>query len=286
MAIHPTAVISSHANIAADVEIGPLCVIEDNVTLGSGCRLASHVTIKRGTVLGSNNVIDVGAVLGGDPQHMAAGDEVGDITIGSGNQIREFVTIHRAYKPGETTKIGDFNMFMASSHVGHDCVVGDHNILANNVLLAGHVEVDQRNYFGGGAAVHQFCRVGSYTMIGGLSRITRDVPPFVLVDGSTSLLVGLNKVGLRRTGMPAEAREMLKEAYRIAFRDEGAFEWRLQHLRARFPEDPVRQLWTFLSTGKRGFLQDRRQKEGRSANRTDAPKVAESTGLRIYPKAA
>jgi len=274
---HPTAIISPSANIANDVQIGPFCVIEENVSIGAGCQLASGVVIKRGTHVGCENKIEVGAVLGGDPQHLGAGDEVGDITIGDRNQIREYVTIHRAFKPGEVTRIGNDNMLMAASHVGHDCKLGDHNILANNVMLAGHVEVETRNYFGGGSAIHQFCRVGSYTMIGGLAQIKRDTPPFVMVDGATGCLVGLNRVGLRRAGMSTEDRTTLKEAYRLAFRSSLPFESRIEKLKLEFPHDPAKQLWTFLEGGTRGFLQDRRGTKRTSESDSSAPSLTPKT---------
>ncbi len=260
MTIHSSSIVSPSANIAEDVEIGPLCVVEDDVTIGAGTRLTSHVVIKQGTIIGRDNLMDVGAVLGGAPQHLGAGEQVGGTIVGDGNRFREFVTIHRAYQPGRMTRIGDQNMFMASSHVGHDCEVGNSNIFANNVLLGGHVHVENQNYFGGGAAVHQFCRIGSLAMIGGLARITRDIPPFVLVDGTTNCLVGLNSVGLRRASIPPRVRVDLKEAYRIAFRSELPLEVRMRDLKMRFPEDPVRKVWEFLATSTRGVLQDRRAK--------------------------
>ena len=259
MQIHSTAVISPLAELASDVRIGPFCVIEAGAVLGPGCELASGVVIKAGTRLGTQNRIDVGAVLGSAPQHMGAGAEVGQLIVGSDNQIREYVTIHRAYQPGQETRIGDGNMFMASSHIGHDCSVGDRNVLANNVMLAGHVEMGCRNYIGGGAAFHQFCRIGSYTMVGGLAQVKRDVPPYVMVDGSTGLLVGLNLVGLRRAGFSVEDRKTLKSAYRLAFRSELTQAEKLHALRREFPLDPAKKIWEFLLGGTRGVLTDRRR---------------------------
>ena len=273
MSIHPSSVVSADAEIASDVEIGPLCVIEAGVRIGTGCRLTSHVVVKEGTILGQDNIVDVGAVLGGSPQHLGAGSVVGGTVIGNGNRIREFVTIHRGYLPESNTVIGHHNMFMAASHVGHDCTVGDSNILANNVLLGGHVSVADQTYFGGGTGVHQFCRVGSLAMIGGLARITRDVPPFVLVDGTTSCLVGLNSVGLRRAGMPPSIRTELKEAYRIAFRADLSMEERMAQLHKQFGKGPGRDIWEFMSGSKRGFLQHRRAKKHSPKERSSAPQV-------------
>ena len=290
MTIHSSSIVSPTAQIADDVEIGPLCVIESGVQIGSGCRLSSHVVIKEATVLGRDNHVDVGAVLGGAPQHLGVGKEVGGTVIGDGNRFREFVTIHRAYLPDKNTRIGNQNMFMASSHVGHDCAVGDSNILANNVLLAGHVTVGDQNYFGGGAAVHQFCRAGSLAMIGGLARITRDIPPYVLVDGTTNCLVGLNSIGLRRAGMPPEIRRELKDAYRIAFRSELPMEDRLALLQKRFPLGPAREIWQFVASTSRGVLQDRRVKKQPSRENREKeparPNQRNADTPRQYPRAA
>lgn len=281
---HPSSVVSPTASIAGDVQIGPFCVIEADVVIGAGCLIASGVVIKSGVRLGRNNRIEVGAVLGGDPQHLGAGATVGDLEIGNGNMIREYVTIHRAYQPGAVTRIGHDNMLMAASHIGHDSVVGNNNILANNVMLAGHVEMGDRNYIGGGAAFHQFCRVGSYTMVGGLAQVKRDVPPFVTVDGRTACLVGLNQVGLRRAGIPDDERRLLKAAYRLAFRSGLPFDAKLHALQREFPREPAKLLWEFLAGGTRGFLTDRR------SERTEVQSIGGTSDARsrvaAFPRAA
>ena len=256
--IHPTACISPSARLGQEVTVGPFAVIEPDVVIADRCRISSHVVVKSGTELGRDNLVEVGAVLGGRPQHLAATDEVGRLRIGNGNQIREHVTVHVGLGVNDVTRIGNKNLIMVSTHVGHDCVMGDNNIIANNVMLAGHVVIEDRAYLSGAVAVHQFCRIGSFAMVGGLARVTQDVPPYVTVDGGTTSLVGLNTIGLRRAGMNRAQLRDLKSAYRIAFRSSDAFEVRLNRLRDQFHDGPVRCLWEFLATGQRGFLQDRR----------------------------
>ena len=280
MFIHPTSIVAPSAQLAADVTIGPFCVIEDQVQLGSRCQLASGVVIKRGVKMGSDNRIEVGAVIGGDPQHLGAGEVVGGLEIGDRNQFREYTTVHRAYQPGMLTRIGDDNLLMVSSHVGHDCLVGNRNVLANNVMLAGHVEMEDRNYIGGGAAFHQFCRVGSYTMVGGLAQVKRDVPPFVMVDGGSGCLVGLNLVGLQRAGISAAVRQDLKAAYRLAFRSGLPWGEKMTALKHEFPDAPVSQLWRFLAGGTRGSLVDRRgeRRPRRDESSPSTPRETASDG--------
>ena len=256
--IHPMAVVSPSAQVGRDVEIGPFCVVEDDVTIGDGCRLASHVVVRGGTRLGADNVIHEGAVLGGRPQHLRAGKEVGGLLVGDGNSIREFVTIHSGLTPGETTSIGDSNLMMVSAHIAHDCHIGSNTIIANNVLLAGHISIGDRAYLSGAVAMHQFCRVGAYAMVGGQAHIKHDVPPFVTVDGKSSLVVGLNVIGLRRNGFDAGQIRQLKEAYREIYR--GGHHWKdlVDVLTARFPTGPAADFPAFLSGGTRGFVQERR----------------------------
>ena len=256
--IHPTASVHAGAKLGRQVTIGPFAVIEADVEIGDRCRIASHVVIKSGTKLGRDNRVDTGAVLGGRPQHLAAGDSVGRLSIGDGNEIRELVTAHVALDVGEETSIGDRNLIMVSAHVGHDCVIGHHNIIANNVMLAGHVVVGDRAYLSGAVGVHQFCRIGSFAMVGGQAHVTRDVPPYVTVDGASTCLVGLNSIGLRRAGMAPEQLQELKAAYRIAFRSGCSFDQRLAQLRKEYGDGPAKLLHDFLATGQRGFLQDRR----------------------------
>jgi UDP-N-acetylglucosamine acyltransferase len=262
VSIHPLAVVSPHAEIASGVRIGPFCVVEAGAVLGEGCHLASRVTVKSGTVLGRDNLILEGAVIGGMPQHVHMPEFPGVVTIGDGNVIRENVTVHRAMNAGMVTQIGSRCLLMVGSHVAHDCIVGNGVILTNNSMLGGHVTVDDMAFISGAVGVHQFCRIGRLAMVGGLARVTRDVPPFVTVDGGTAMIVGLNKVGLRRAGFTPEDFLQLKAAYRLIYRSGLTWEETLNVLRAQFTEGPAAEFLPFFLAGNRGFVQERRTPPG------------------------
>lgn len=256
------AVVNPMARIAQGVEIGPFCVIESGVTIGEDCTLESGVVLKQGTILGTNNQLAEGVVLGGLPQHVNVPDNPGTVVIGSGNTIRENVTIHRALEEEDATTVGDNNHLMVNAHVAHDCRVGNSNIIANNVMLAGHVAVGDRAYLAGAAGVHQFCRIGSLAMVGGQSHLNKDVPPYVTVDGLSSLVVGLNKIGLRRAGYSSSDVRRLKEAYRVIYRSGLTWNEILARLRDEFSEGPAAQFYQFLSTTTRGITPERRLPPG------------------------
>lgn len=260
--IHPSAVVSSLAAIGDDVVIGPFCVIEPETVIGDRCRLESRAVIKTGTVLGENNWVFEGAVLGGMPQHVHMPERPGKVVIGSGNVIRENCTIHRALEEEDATLVGDNNLLMANVHIAHDCRVGNNTIFANNVLLAGHVTVADRAYVSGAVAVHQFCRIGSLAMVGGQAHITRDVPPFVTIDGLSSHVVGLNQIGLRRAGYSTETIDVLKAAYRVVYRSGLMWNDILEQLRTEFSEPPASLFYQFLSTTTRGIIPERRLPPG------------------------
>ena len=256
--IHPQAVVSPLAKIGQDVEIGPFCVVEADVTIEQGCQLSSHVVVKQGTHLGPENRVYEHAVLGGLPQHANPQEIPGRLRIGAKNTIREFVTLHRSLKQAGVTAIGDENLFMAGAHVGHDCEVRSHVILTNNVLLGGHVLVEDRANISGGAAVHQFCRIGHLAMVGGHARIKKDVPPFVMVDDATSMIVGLNFIGLRRNGFQSEKIQQLKDAYRLIFRRGLPWAEVVPALKQEFAEGPAAEFHRFLAGGTRGVTPERR----------------------------
>ncbi len=254
--IHPTAVVDSRAELGENVAIGPFCVVEAGAVIGDGCTLEARAVVKSRTTLGRYNEIGEGAVIGGQAQHLHVHQPGGTLTIGDHNRIRENVTVHRGWASDATTIIGHHNLLMVGSHVGHDCRLGSHCIIVNHVLLGGHVTVEDRAYLGGASAVHQFCRVGQLAMVGGLSKITQDVPPFVMIDDTQ--VVGLNKVGLRRNGYsPADVLQ-LKEAYHVIYREGRRWSEVLEILQARFPTGPAARFHEFLKQGKRGFVQERR----------------------------
>lgn len=255
---HPTAVIDPKARLGSGVSIGPFCVIEAGVEIGDECQLASHVVIKRRTTLGPRCVVEEGAVLGGLPQHIAHNTEPGSLLIGHGNKIRENVTIHTALDTNDATIVGNDNLIMVNAHIAHDCRIGNHVILANNVMLAGHVSIDDYAYLSGAVGVHQFCRVGAHCMVGGQARVTKDVPPYVTVDGQTTRICGLNLIGLRRRGFKLDDVRQLKAAYRLIYRQ--GLTWRevLDALEQQFRSGPAAAFYEFFSGGKRGFTLERR----------------------------
>ena len=262
MSIHPLAVVSPHAELGTNVRIGPFCVVEPGVVLGDGCHLSGRVTVKSGTQLGRDNLVLEGTVIGGMPQHVHMPECPGVVTIGDANVIRENVTIHRAMQAGNETRIGSRCLLMVGSHIAHDCILGDGVIVTNNTMLGGHVSVDDKAYISGGVAVHQFCRIGRLAMVGGLARVRQDVPPFVTVDGGTTMIVGLNKVGLRRAGFTPHEFADLKAAYRLIYRGGLSWDETLETLRAEFPSGPAAEFFPFFTSGKRGFVQERRTPPG------------------------
>ncbi len=262
MSIHPLALVAPSARLGTGVVIGPFSVVEDGVTIGDECVLESHVVIKSGTTLGARNHLFEGAVVGGIPQHVNVPQQVGRVLVGAGNTIRENVTIHKAMQPDHETVIGDHCLLMCNAHVAHDCRVGDHVILTNNVMLAGHVTVGARAFLSGGAGVHQFCRVGSLAMVGGLAHISRDVPPFVTIDGQSSFVVGLNQVGLKRAGHDPQSIARLKEAYRVIYRSGLAWKEILAALAEQFQDGAAAEFLPFLASTKRGIVPERRMPPG------------------------
>jgi len=213
--IHPTAVISPSARLGTGVQVGPYAVIEADTEIGDGCVVDAHAMIRRYTRMGAGNRVHPGAVLGGLPQDLGFDPAVETfVLVGDGNVFREGVTVSRATQAGGATRIGSQCYFMNNSHVGHDCALGDHNILAANVLLGGHVQVGERVFFGGGAVVHQFCRIGPFAMIRGMAGVNKDVLPYALVGGAPIRHYRLNTVGLRRNGIEGANYRALNDAFR------------------------------------------------------------------------
>ncbi|HKP84643.1 MAG TPA: acyl-ACP--UDP-N-acetylglucosamine O-acyltransferase, partial [Blastocatellia bacterium] len=200
MNIHPTAIVSEGARLGEDVRVGPYAVIEQDTSIGEGSEIRAHATIKRYATLDRFNVVHEGAVIGGEAQDLSFVECESYLRTGARCSIREGVTIHRGTEPGSTTVIGSECYLMAYAHVAHNCRLGNRVILANNVALAGHVEIDDQAFLSGGVVAHQFCRIGRLAMIGGNSKIVQDCLPFVITDGVPGRASGLNVVGLRRAG--------------------------------------------------------------------------------------
>jgi UDP-N-acetylglucosamine acyltransferase len=216
--LHPTAIIHPSAELAEDVCVGPYAIIEAGVVIGAGGNVAAHAQLLARTVLGDACVIGHGAIIGGDPQSLAFDVRLpSNVVLGKRNVVREHVTIHRSMYEEKSTMIGDDNFFMAASHVGHDGQMGNRNVIANNVLFAGHVEVGNHCFFGGASVFHQFIRVGDYAMIQGKSGFSMDVPPFV-IGTENNLVAGMNIVGMKRAGFTLAQRQELKRAFDLIYR--------------------------------------------------------------------
>jgi UDP-N-acetylglucosamine acyltransferase len=263
MKVHQTALVSPLARLGPDVQVGPYAVIEDHVEIGDGSSIAAHTTVKQYTTLGRGNRVFEHAVLGGEPQDVKFGGESSRLVIGDDNIIREFCTLHRACGEGNQTRVGSNNFLMVGVHIAHNCIVGNENVFANEVALAGHIEVADHVFLSNNVGAHQFVRFGSYAMVGGKSKIVQDVLPFFITDGNPARARGVNSVGLRRAGFSADARRMLKEAYRILFRSSLSTSDALNEL-LRLQDPNVEQLIRFIRESERGFT--RAAKEGKRQN--------------------
>ena len=258
--IHATALIDPSAVLGQHVEIGPFCVVEAGASVGDGCQLAARAIVKSQTTLGNDNQIGEGALLGSVAPSVSALEDLvprepgGRLKIGSRNQIRENVTIQRGLA-GDTV-LGDDNMLMVSTHIGHDCRVGSRCTLVNHVLLGAFAEVDDGACLGGAATVDERCRVGRLAMIGAVTKLTQDVPPYVLV--TDCLVVGLNRVGLLRNGFSAADLLSLKAAYKVIYRQGLRWEEVLAILKSDFAHGPADEFNRFFAAGTRGYVQERR----------------------------
>ena len=252
--IHPSAIVSPSAELGDNNQIGAYAIVEDGVRLGDNNVIASHAVIKVGTTMGDRNRVFEHAVIGGGPQHVKFTDEsIPTFTrIGNENVFREAVTVNRGYIEGKATVVGDSNYLMTAAHFGHDCVVGNHNVFANAIALAGHVTVGDRVFVSGGVMIHQFTHVGSYAMIGGNSKITQDVLPFMITDGNPASVRGLNLVGLKRAGFSLDDIRALKQAFRLLFRRVNSLDANLAEM-AAMDQPLVTQICEFVKAADRGF---------------------------------
>jgi UDP-N-acetylglucosamine acyltransferase len=241
------------------MNLHPTAIIEDGAQLGADCVVQAHAVVTRFARLGDGVVVHSGAVIGGDPQDLKFDPvTISHVRIGAGTVLRENVTVNRSTTAGGETVVGAHCFLMAGAHVAHNCAVGDHAVLANNVLLAGHVSVGAYTFVGGGAAFHQFTRVGESAMVGGLARITLDIPPFVMA-AERDEIVGLNLVGLKRRGFSGEVVAELKECFREVFFDGGNVRHRAQEMLARGVRSAeVRSFLEFFAGGRRGIARARR----------------------------
>jgi UDP-N-acetylglucosamine acyltransferase len=254
--IHPQAIVDPSAKIADDVTVGPFTFIGADVEIGAGTTVASHVVINGPTKIGKDNRIFQFASVGEKPQDLKFDDNPTELVVGDRNTIREYVTLHRGTPGGgNVTRIGNDNLFMVSSHVAHDCVLGDHIILANATALAGHVIVEDHAILGGYTTVHQFTRIGAHAFTGFSTAIDRDVLPFFTVAGNRARAVGINKEGLKRRNFSAESIRALQEAFKLLIKSSCSHKVALEKVEELAQRDAnVRRMLDFLDASERGWI--------------------------------
>ncbi len=232
--IHPTAVVAPGAELGRDVEVGPYAVVGSKVVIGDRTKVGPQVVLDGRTRIGEENLIVGQASLGGPPQDLSYKGEPTELSIGDRNTIREFVTINRGtVKGGGITRIGSDCLLMACCHVAHDCDLANRIIMGNNVLLAGHVKVEEQANISGGAAAHHFVTIGAYSYVGGMTRMVQDVPPYMILEGHPSRVRGVNVIGLQRGGFPEDEIEALRQAFRLIWRSGDPRRSTLEELKAR-----------------------------------------------------
>jgi UDP-N-acetylglucosamine acyltransferase len=250
--IHPSAIVHPSACLGEDVQIGPCAFIDADVTIGERCRILHGAHIGRWTTLGAENLVYPGAVIGQAPQDICYKGEESFTIIGDGNVLREGVTVHRGNRPGTRTVIGNNNLFMVNSHVGHNCTIDNNVTLVNGVLLAGHVEVNDRAVISGNCQVHQFVRIGAFAMMRGGSGTSKDIPPFCIND-SINWLRAVNVVGMRRNGFDQGRIRAVKEAFKWIFRSGLRLQTALEKVEENVVSTPdVRLMLDFIRSSKRG----------------------------------
>jgi UDP-N-acetylglucosamine acyltransferase len=260
--IHPTAAIDPQAELHPTVRVAPYAVIGSGVKIGANTTVGSHAVIEGLTEIGRDNQIFPGAAIGLEPQDLKYKGGASLVKIGDRNRIREYVTINRATETNEATIIGNDNLLMAYSHVGHNCILEDEIIIANSVAIAGHVRIESRAVISGVLGIHQFVRIGRMAMVGGMSRISRDVPPYMLVEGNPARVRSLNLVGLKRKGLSQSEIALLKKAFRLLYREGLSLSKAIEQLDLLKDSLHVDYLKHFLQeslAGKRGIVRGNKQ---------------------------
>ena len=251
--IHPSAIIGKTVQLGDGNDVGPGCIIEDGVVLGSRNRLWMNVYVGPGTTLGDENQLHMGAIIGHLPQDLSFAGGSMFTTIGDRNTIREYTTIHRGTKEGSATVIGSDNFLMANAHIAHNCVVGNKTIFANLATLGGHCEVQDRAFLSGMVVLHQFVRVGSLAIVSGLSALNKDVPPYMMCGGRPAVVQGMNVIALRRAGLDAHAREEIKRAYKLLYREGLNLQNALATIQQECHSAEVASIVEFIESSKRGI---------------------------------
>ncbi|MDD2751726.1 MAG: acyl-ACP--UDP-N-acetylglucosamine O-acyltransferase [Candidatus Omnitrophica bacterium] len=252
--IHSTAIISKKAKLAKDLEVGAYTIIGDNLEIGPAVKIGANCLLDGNTKIGANCEIFTGAVIGSRPQDLKFKGEKTFLTIGANNIIREYCTFNVGTGEGGATTVGDNNLFMAYSHVAHDCKVGNNCVLANNATLAGHVTIEDAAVVGGLVAIHQFVRMGKLSIVGGCSKVVQDIPPFSTCDGHPARVYGLNLIGLRRQAFPKGTIESLKSAFTILFSSGLSIKHALEKIEKEIkPSSEVTYLVNFIKGSQRGL---------------------------------
>jgi UDP-N-acetylglucosamine acyltransferase len=253
--IHPTAIVDSSAEVGAGTVVGPYCIIGANVVLGPECWLQHHVTLSGPMRAGARNKFYAYCSIGQQTQDLKYLGEPTYLEIGDENTFREFVTVNRSTTAAGKTRIGSCGNFLAYSHIGHDCTVGDAVIFSNNGTLAGHVQVGDHAVMGGLTAVHQFCRMGRFAITGGCSKIVQDIPPFMIADGNPAQIRGINLIGLERNNFAPEAVKLIKDAFRLIYRSKYNTGQAIDAIRAELPQSAeLTQIVEFIETSERGII--------------------------------
>lgn len=256
MSIHPAAIIHPTAKIDPTAEIGPNAVVEEDSVIGPRCRLWPNAFVGKWTTMGEGNELHPGAVVGHQPQDLKFKGEKSFTRIGNFNTFREYSNTHRGNGEGTATVIGNRCLIMATAHIAHNCHLGNEVILANGALLAGHVVVEDRAFISGNSVVHQFCRIGRYAMMSGVTGVSKDIPPFMIVDGINSV-GGINIVGLKRAGFSPATRKAIKEAYKILYRSGLNFKNAVDQIGREVLDPEVQSLIRFIRESKRGICRHR-----------------------------
>jgi UDP-N-acetylglucosamine acyltransferase len=253
--IHPTAIVDPKAEIGAGTIVGPYCVIGADVVLGPNCWLQHHVTLAGPMRAGAQNKFYAYCSIGQQTQDLKYAGEPTYLEIGDENTFREFVTVNRSTSSTGKTRIGSRGNFLAYSHIGHDCGVGNEVVFSNNGTLAGHVQVGDNAVMGGLTAVHQFCRIGRFAITGGCSKIVQDVPPFMIADGNPAEIRGVNLIGLERKNFPADRVKLIKEAFRLIYRSKHNTAQAVEAVRKELAQsEEVRQIVEFIENSERGII--------------------------------
>jgi len=253
--VHPTAIVDPAARLGAGTVIGPYCLVAADVSLGENCWLQHHVTLEGPLTVGRGNKFYAYGSIGQQSQDLKYRGEPTYLEIGDDNCFREFVTINRSTSESGKTRVGSGGNFLAYSHIGHDCTVGNAVIFSNNGTLAGHVQVGNHAMMGGLTAVHQFCRIGRFAITGGCSKIVQDVPPFMIADGNPAEIRGINLVGLERKNFPPESVKLIKEAFRLIYRSKYNRRQAIEAMQKELPQtEEIIEIIQFIEQSERGII--------------------------------